>query len=319
MAATSRMVLGECPAHAHVPELPARGPHAEMIGRALGMVDDLGVDRQPTGWRLIDHPGLDQRRAAATLRDDLEIFAEAAQDFTGEIVLTTAGPWTAAALVELSRGTTVIADTGARRDLAQALGAGVAERATRLQRLVPTARVRVQLDEPMLPMVAEGRVRTASGFRRHRSIDQPELETTLSRFIDDVRATGHRAVTLHCCAPGFDPGLAGRIGADLAMDLSGDISGAVLDAVAAHLERDGMVWWGLAATAVPDRVPRPIMLRRHATRLIEALELPTERWLNQVVLTPACGMAGWSLHPAIGLIRTVAETARDLSEDIGSR
>lgn len=317
MAATSRMVLGECPDHATIPELPSRGPHAAMVGRSFGMIDALGVDFQPTGWRLIDAAGIDQRRARSMLRDDFEIFAEQAQGFTGEIVLTSAGLWTLAATTELARGSKVLADSGARRDVAHALGEGIATHVARLRRLVPTAGVRVQLDEPMLPSVAQGSVPTASGFRTVVAIEQPELETTLTAVCEAVDAP----VTLHCCAPRFDPGLALRVGADaVACDVSSaSPASATMDALARHLEQGGRFWWGLVDTREPDRVPRPSDLLARAMTVVRPLELPREMWLDQVVLTPACGLAGWSIQPATRTVRALGQTARDLSEEIGSR
>ena len=35
----------------YLPELPARGPGADMIGRSAGLLVELPVDLQPTGWR----------------------------------------------------------------------------------------------------------------------------------------------------------------------------------------------------------------------------------------------------------------------------
>lgn len=319
-AATSRMVLGECPEHATLPELPARGPHAGMIGRAVALLDGLGADLQPTGWRLTDAAGVDHRRARTTLGDDRAIFAEQAQGFTGEIVLTAAGPWTLIAHLELARGTKVLADPGARRDVAQALASGLTDHAAALARLVPTASVRLQLDEPMLPAVAHGTVRTASGFARVAPIDVPELETTLGDLIARTGTATAGHVTLHCCAPGFDPGLARRVGADaVSLDLSTNDPATRLDGVAAHLDAGGLLWWGIAPTARADTLPRPDALLARALRVVRPLEMPASVWLDQTVLTPACGLAGWGPGSALALLRLLRRVATDLSEEIGSR
>lgn len=312
-AATSRMVLGEFPARAHVPELPARGSHAGMIGRTLGMLDELGADLQPTGWRLTDNPGIDQRRAAATRRDDVEIFAEAAQEFTGEVVLTAVGPWTLAANVELPRGGKAVGDPGARRDLIDTLAAAVQHQATELTRLIPTARVLVQLDEPALTQVSDGQVRTASGLGRLRPIDQPELETRLG---DVVRAAG-LPVTLHSCAADFDPRLAHRVGASAAaIDLTGTRE-TRWDAVAEYVDGGGQLWFGAAATHPVDTVPTADQIATCVLRALRPLELDPVRWLDQLTLTPACGLAGWTLRPAIQLVRNLRSAADILSEEFG--
>ena len=58
-----RLVLGELPDLAHLPELPARGPGADLIGRTAALLVDLAVDLTPAGWRLVPRSGIDQRRA----------------------------------------------------------------------------------------------------------------------------------------------------------------------------------------------------------------------------------------------------------------
>ena len=63
-----RVVLDELPDLPYLPELPARGPGADMIGRGAALLVDLHVDVQPSGWRFVDRPGLDQRRAPSLPR-----------------------------------------------------------------------------------------------------------------------------------------------------------------------------------------------------------------------------------------------------------
>ena len=81
----------------YLPELPDRGPGADLVGRGLGMLVDLPVDLQPSGWRLTDRPGHDQNRTGAFLREDLDELAEAFDGWTGRLKLQVAGPWTLAA------------------------------------------------------------------------------------------------------------------------------------------------------------------------------------------------------------------------------
>ena len=50
---------------------------------------------------------------------------ELADGYTGPLKLQLTGPWTLAATVELPRGDKVLADHGARRDLAEALALGL--------------------------------------------------------------------------------------------------------------------------------------------------------------------------------------------------
>ena len=66
------VVAGELPDLPHLAELPGRGPGADMVGRAAALLVDLHVDVQPSGWRLVDRPGRDERRARSYLSHDLD-------------------------------------------------------------------------------------------------------------------------------------------------------------------------------------------------------------------------------------------------------
>ncbi|UUZ59997.1 hypothetical protein [Nocardioides sp. B-3] len=87
-----RLTLGELPDPAFVPELPGRGVTAGMTGRALAIVDGLGVDLQPAGWRLTDASGIDHRRARSQLARDLDRVEEQARDWTGAFKAQVTGP-----------------------------------------------------------------------------------------------------------------------------------------------------------------------------------------------------------------------------------
>ena len=139
-----------------------------MIGRSTALLAGLAVDLQPAGWRLTDGSGRDHRLAIATLRSDLDLLEEHAQGYLGPLKYSVAGPWTLAATMERPRGDRVLADSGARRDLAQSLAEGVAELAVEMRRRLPGTAPLVQLDEPLLPSRAGRPVPTASGFSRHR-------------------------------------------------------------------------------------------------------------------------------------------------------
>ena len=56
IAEAVRIVLGELPDLPYLPELPARGAGATMIGRSLALVE-LDADLQPAGWRLTGTAG----------------------------------------------------------------------------------------------------------------------------------------------------------------------------------------------------------------------------------------------------------------------
>ena len=74
-----RVVLGELPDLPFLPELPARGPHADLAGRTASLLADLPVDLQPTGWRLVSRESRDGRRARDLMSRDLDALEEATQ------------------------------------------------------------------------------------------------------------------------------------------------------------------------------------------------------------------------------------------------
>src|SRR5688500_4287257 len=122
-----------------------------MVGRGTALLSGLSVDLQPSGWRLAGASGREHRQARAWLRSDLDQWEEHAQGYTGDLKMSFAGPWTLAASLEAPRGGVVIADSGARRDIAQSLTEGLADLVAEvIARLQPDNLV-VQLDEPLLP------------------------------------------------------------------------------------------------------------------------------------------------------------------------
>ncbi len=317
VAAAVRLTLGELPDGAYLPELPARGPGSDMIGRALGALAGLGADLQPSGWRLVEGRSLAQRRAHATLRDDLDILEEQAQGFAGPLRVTLTGPLTLAAAVELPRGGAVLGDPGATRDLRDALGEASVDLVGDVVRRVPGAAVSVQWDEPLLGAVRAGTVRTASGLRFLPSWGSQEVIGHLRPLVDRVTASGvDPARTLvHSCARGIGIGDlvqagVGGVGLDVDTLVRPD-----LDALAGLLDGGRTVHLGVAPTAVPDVVPTADALARRALRVLRPLELGPAI-ADRVVLTPACGLAGWTERPATALLRRLGAAAKIVDEEL---
>src|SRR4029453_19246729 len=175
MADAVKISFAECPDFPSLPELPARGPYAQLIGRSTAFLAGLAVDLQPAGWRLTDASTREHRLAISTLRSDLDKLEEHAQGFAGTVKLSVAGPWTLAAMMERPRGDRVLADSGARRDLGQSLAEGIAQLVAELVRRLPDVELLVQLDEPMLPSVLGGPIAKGGGFLRHRAIEPSEV------------------------------------------------------------------------------------------------------------------------------------------------
>src|SRR5262249_7364576 len=78
-------VVGELPDLPYLPELPARGPAAAMIGRTVSLLVDLPAETVPSGWRFTDRPGRDVSRARSWLGEDLDTVEERAEGYTGPV------------------------------------------------------------------------------------------------------------------------------------------------------------------------------------------------------------------------------------------
>ena len=133
------------PAHLHV-----------ALDHDAGPERDVAVDLQPAGWRLTDAPGRDARLARSLFRSDLDMLEEVAQGYAGPVKISVGGPWTAVAMMERPRGDRVLADSGARRDVAQSLADGLGELVAELaRRLVEVVRMVRELDLKKPPSLAE--------------------------------------------------------------------------------------------------------------------------------------------------------------------
>ncbi|WP_325049843.1 uroporphyrinogen decarboxylase/cobalamine-independent methonine synthase family protein [Nocardioides sediminis] len=305
-----RVVLGDL-SLPHVPELPGRGATASMTGRGLAVVAGLGADLQPAGWRLTDAPGIDHRRARSLLAQDLDQVEEQAQGHDGPFKAQVCGPWTLAATVEKPRGDKVLADHGARRDLAQALAEGVRDHVADLRRRVGTDRLVVQVDEPALPAVLSGSVPTASGFGRHRRVDLPEASMALQWVLAAIAEAGAEP-WVHSCAPGVPWALVRGAGAQgLSADLDVLVPGD-LDDLAEALEAGGTLAVGVVPSTDPASAPGDAGITERVLRWLDMLGVDPEEARARLVVTPACGLAGASYAWAREAVRLSAAVAGHL-------
>lgn len=307
--------LGEPPHLPYLPELPGRGPGADVIGRAAAFLVDLPVDLQPSGWRLVDHPGRDLARAQGWLRQDLDVLAEVADGYTGPLKVQVAGPWTLAASLHLPRLERAVVDPGAARDITGSLAEGVARHVAQVQRLVPGAQVVVQLDEPSLPAVLAGRLPTASGFGRLRAVEEPTAVDGLAVVVGAAREAGAAAVVVHCCADDVPVAALARTGADaLALDPAA-LSVAGWEALAAAVEKDVALWAGVLAAGTDLSAPaaRAAAVADTLWTAWRRLGLTAAR-ASAIVLTPACGLAGSTPARARATLARLREAAAALAE-----
>lgn len=326
------VVMGELPDFPYLPELPGRGVGADMIGRTAALLVDLPVETTARGWKFATHPGKDQRRADSFLGFDLDAMQEAADGYTGAFKVSVCGPLTLAARIELSRSQNpALSDVGALGDLTVSLAEGVTAFVRQVGERIPGATVVLQVDEPSLPLVLDGRIRTASGLNFVRALDQTVASDMLGRVL---AATGAYTV-VHCCAAGlpflfisgtgaravsFDLELVGRRDIDAVAEVAesglGLLVGAVptvTDSKAGFLQQPSdraAKWPGHSGPRPPrDTAEAVVTLWRRMT-------LNPAKLAEQVVVTPACGLAGLSPGDARARLEQCREAARIVPEMI---
>lgn len=294
----------------YLPELPERGPGSDMIGRATGLLVDLPVDLQPQGWRLVDRPGRDAERTSSWWRQDLDELAEALDGWTGPLKLQVAGPWTLAAALWLPLGDRVLSDAGATRDLAESLAEGVGLHLADVARLVPGAELTLQIDEPSLPTVLLGRVRSDSGYRVLPTPDASQAEHVLGSVVSAARGAGATTV-IHCCGDEPPVDLLRGAGPDvIALDVT-TLRTRDWDSVATAVESGVRFWAGAMSPTRPTAYDT--VRQRLATRWHELGMPPTS--LADLGVTPACGLAGTAPDTAAAITRATVEAARALAEE----
>ena len=210
-------------------------------------------------------------------------------------------------MVERPRGDRVLADHGARRELAEALAEGLRDHVADVRRRIPDAEIVVQVDEPALPSVLAGAVPTASGFHRHRSVDPPRASPPLEWVFAAVTESGATPLA-HCCAADVPVGLltgAGAAGVSVDLDV---LPVSTYDELAGLLEQGRPVHLGVVPTTAPARPLSDTTVTERVLRLLEMLGLDPES-APSLVVTPGCGLAGadpaWARR-ALHLCRQVA-------------
>jgi hypothetical protein len=345
---TMRLIVGELPDLPFLAELPGRGPGADLTGRTAAMLTELPAETTPHGWRLAGRPGRDLRRAQSLLARDLDALEEVAEGYRGVLKISACGPWTMAATMELARSQEpVLADRGAVGDLTASLAEGLAGHVAEVAARVPGARLLLQLDEPALPAVLAGTVPSASGLNRVREVEPADAESGLRTVLTAAGAAG-APVLVHCCAPSVPLGMIRDAGAVAAGIDLGQLGPGEEDVLAAVVEA-GL---GIFAGAVPA-TPEPVPARAAAAAASQPAPAPAERqssqrpsardaavrvtelwrrmgWpvarpsgaaaspaasvAGQVVITPACGLAGAPLDYARSALASCREAARMLPE-----
>lgn len=310
----ARIVRGELAEFMHVPELPARGPGADMIGRAGALLvevsEEFGLQTTPDGWRLARGRGRDMRRARSWMDEDLDALEEFGQGYRGPLKCQVAGPWTLAASIELPSGERMLRDGSSCRDLAEALGEGIAGYLADLRRRFPDAALLVQVDEPGLPAVLAGTIGTASGLSRYRAVE-PRIAAEALRTVLAAGTQAGALAGVHCCARRPPIGLLRTCAAGF---LSIDLRGGDVDE-----EALGGAWEagvGLLLGAVPtDRSVSHAQASAPVRELASRLGLADPRYLANIAVTPTCGLAGATPSGAVAAYAACRAAGRILRDD----
>ncbi|MER5973461.1 methionine synthase [Streptomyces sp. NPDC002055] len=307
----AKTVTGSLEALPHLPELPARGPGADMIGRTAGLLVEMYARVEPSGWRFGDRPGRDTRRAWAWLREDLDAFEEFTQGYAGPLKVQAVGPWTLATALELKNGEAALADPGACRDLAGSLAEGLRAHLAEVRRRVPGAEVVLQLDEPSLISVLRGSVKSASGYRTHRAVDRAVVEGALR---DILAAAGDSPTIVHSCAPDVPFALLRRAGAAGISFDAGLLTERDDESIGEAAEAGTKLFAGVVPgtdTALSDPAGSVMGVRTLWRRLgLSPATLP-----ESVVVTPSCGLAGASPAYARAALAHCVRAARSLADN----
>lgn len=242
---------------------------------------------------------------------DLDQLAEQAEEYAGTVKVQAAGPYTLAASLDLPIGGRMLRDPGAVRDLAGSLAEGLRAHVAAVARRLPRATVLLQLDEPSLPTVLAGHVPTESGLGTYRPVAQPDAADLLRAVVEAVGVP----VVLHCCAPDvplelFRNAGAAAVALDLSLVRDLDPLGEAIDA--------GLGLLAGAAPATPPPAggaPTSAQVADRVRQIWDRLGFPRRRLAEQVVITPACGLAGASPQYVRAVLEACRDAGRRLAED----
>ncbi|GER24140.1 hypothetical protein NCCP1664_26350 [Zafaria cholistanensis] len=315
-----RIVRGELgePNLPHLVELPGRGVGSDAVGRTAGMLEDLYVDVQPFGWRLVDRPGLDHRRAVSALSTDLGVQADVigAEERPGNALkIQLRGPLSLAANLHLHNGERALSDHGARRDLALSLASGAARHVADVLRTSGRPYLTVVVEEPELADVLAGTIPTASGYRSLRSVPRPEAVRAWSGMVEALRGAGATTVVL---APGAGPEVLPEVCDDV---VSAGADGVCLPVTAldtrgwersAALVEDGLeLWLGLLD---PGRTPPGVL------KAVERVLRPWrqlglgDKSLGALTLLPVTGFADTPPEALRNVLTLLSQTVDALNQ-----
>jgi hypothetical protein len=229
------------------------------------------------------------------------------------------------------------------RDLTDSLAEGLRRHVDEVRKRLPRASVLLQLDEPSLQAVLAGRVPTESGLSAYRPVDAADAATALRTVVEAAGVP----VIVHSCAPEVPlrvvrDSRAAAVALDLSLLKELDPLGEAIEAglglfvgaaptrpagAAAPARPAGAAPARPSAGAAPARPPAAgsdgsavgrgpdgKQIAERVRTLWTRLGFPLEKLSPQVVVTPACGLAGAGEKDARAVLAACREAARRLSE-----
>lgn len=312
-----RIIRGELgsPHLPFLPSLPERGAGSDEVGRTAALLSELPVDLQPHGWRLVDRPGQDLRRAVSALSTDLNVLADlvGAEDAPSpQLKVHCRGPLSMAANLHLHNGERALLDHGARRDLRDALAGGVAALVRRAATASPGAELTLQLDEPEITAVLDGAIPTASGYRTLRAVPQHEVVEAWDVLAGAARDAGAAVVVLALPEAGPLPLLQRVPGAGFAVPVE-RTTPREWEVLAGLVEAGRHMWAG-----VPVPAARPPTVQQTAETVLRpwrGIGLPL-RSLGAIRLTPAGSLSDRGIDDARKVLTHLHQSADALNQAI---
>lgn len=310
----ARVIVGELHRLPHLPELPARGVGADMIGRAGALLVDIAVDTAPRGYRIVARPGAVARRAASLLAEDMDALEEA-WELAGAggdrvVKVQAPGPVTLAAQLELSNGHRALTDSGAVRDLAASLAEGVSVHRAELARRLG-ATVVVQYDEPSLFVALEGRLSGVTSLSPVHPVDENVAVT----LIDECAAAAGGEAMLHVCGDELPWKVLQRSTiAALSVDPRG-LADADVDGLGQFIDSGRVAVLGLVPATAPGQRPSSEQIAAAAASVTDRIGFSRAVLGDRIGISPACGLAGATDQWARSALELAQRAADGLAVD----
>ena len=304
----ARVIRDTCQDLPHIGELPQRGPGADMIGRTASLVSlvstDFSVETSPTGWRLARSRGRDLRRADAFWDEDLDVVEEMYQGYEGDFKVQLVGPWTLAANLELPSGDRLLRDNGVCRELSVALAQAAFDHVAKIQSRIPGANIILQIDEPSLPAVINGEIKTQSGWGAYTPPEPHEAQIALGQI---TKANSGLNI-LHSCAPYLPFGLIASAGFK-AMSIDASLFGSKLpDVLGEQSDAGNLMVLGISAQNVKSGIE---ILKTLANQI----GFSTQTLAQHILLSPPCGLISMPLSQArerIEMLNLISKALREV-------